>query len=406
MVTIVKQLGINDSGIAIYPKFNTKINYNGETLIGTYKIKSLTYYDYLIVWSDDPKVKNITIESDDYPEIFINENRYVIAAKKRNNYNLYKFTTKIAYIETSGTTPHCTNYGKDDTTYTLKNHPKINNNGSGIFAFDLISDPVIAIVGIANYIRNYYTASFEIKNNKFYANLVSNMNDDGAIPILIGPTYNNYITGLFNPDFDIESLFTGLSLGDDCSSTTVTQILSNDQNHKPTLFINDHNLEIDVTTSDAIVNNDKTKCPAHTLETGEEFLDQNVGTYQTKVFYNEDNKKRWVATRYCNVSGNASNPTPNYKPYCATDDIWEETSTGGKLVKDCPSGYTGSRSRICKSDGSWDVIDESACKKEKEKTNIWLWIIWIVVIVIIIMIIIIIVVVIRKHKRNNESEIN
>lgn len=401
MVTLVKQLGINNSGTTIYPKFNTKINYNGETLIDTYTIKSLTYYNYLVVWSDDLKVKTITIESDDYPEIFINESRYIIAAKKRNNYNLYKFTAKIAYIETSGTTPHCTNYGKD-TTYTLKNHPQINNNGSGIFTFDLISDPVIAIVGIANYIRNYYTASFEIKNNKFYTNLVSNMNEDGAIPILIGPTYTNYITGLFDPSIDIKSLFEGISLGEDCSSMTVTQILSNDQNHKPTLFINEHNLEIEVTSSDAI-DSEKTKCSVHTLETGEEFLDQNIGSYQTRIFYNEDNKKRWVATRYCNVSGNASNPTPNYKPYCATDGVWGEISAGGSLVRECPSGYTGSRSRTCKSDGSWDVIDDSGCKK---KTNIWLWIILIVVIVIIIIIIIVIVIVVRKHKRNNESEIN
>lgn len=403
MVTLVKQLGINNSGTAIYPKFNTKINYNGETLIDTYKIKSLTYYNYLVVWSDDPKVRNITIDSDDYPEIFINESRYVIAAKKRNNYNLYNFTAKIAYIETSGT-PHCTNYGKD-TTYTLKNHPEINNNnGSGIITYDLISDPVIAIVGIANYIRNYYTAFFEIKNNKFYANLVSNMNEDGAIPILLGPTYNNYITGLFNPDFNIESLFEGLSLGEDCSSMTVTQILSNDQDHKPTLFINEHNLEIEVTSSNATVNSDKTKCPVHTLETGEEFFDQNIGTYQTRIFYNEDNKKRWVATRYCNVSGNASNPTPNYKPYCTTDDVWSETSAGGSLIRECPSGYTGLRARTCKSDGSWDVIDDSGCKKN---INIWLWIIWIIVIVIImIIIIIVVVIVIKKRKRNNESEIN
>ena len=405
MVTLVKQLGINNSGTAIYPKFNTKINYNGETLIDTYKIKSLTYYNYLIVWSDDPKVRNITIDSDDYPEMIINESRYVIAAKKRNNYNLYKFTAKIAYIETSGI-PHCTNYGKD-TTYTLKNHPEINNNGSGIFTFDLISDPVIAIVGIANYIRNYYTASFEIKNNKFYANLVSNMNEDGAIPILLGPTYTNYITGLFNPEIEsddsiIESLFGGLSLGEDCSSMTVTQILSNDQDHKPTLFINEHNLEIEVTSSDAN-NSDKTKCPAYIVDEVELFPEQNIGTYQTRIFYNEDNKKRWVATRYCNVSGNASNPTPNYKPYCTTDDVWSETSARGTLIRECPSGYTGLRARTCKSDGTWDVIDDSGCKK---KTNILLLIIWIVVIVIIIIIIIVIVIVIKKRKRNNESEIN
>ena len=47
--------------------------------------------------------------------------------------------------------------------------------------------------------------------------------------------------------------------------------------------------------------------------------------------------------------------------YCLADGDWPETEAGKTVSHECPSGYTGTMSRICNADGSWNTEDVSGC---------------------------------------------
>ena len=49
--------------------------------------------------------------------------------------------------------------------------------------------------------------------------------------------------------------------------------------------------------------------------------------------------------------------------YCLADGDWPKTEAGKTASHVCPSGYTGTMSRVCNADGSWNTEDTSDCFK-------------------------------------------
>ena len=47
--------------------------------------------------------------------------------------------------------------------------------------------------------------------------------------------------------------------------------------------------------------------------------------------------------------------------YCLADGDWPKTEAGKTASHVCPSGYTGTMSRVCNADGSWNTEDISGC---------------------------------------------
>ena len=41
---------------------------------------------------------------------------------------------------------------------------------------------------------------------------------------------------------------------------------------------------------------------------------------------------------------------------------WPETIAGESVTKSCPTGYTGSQTRLCNEDGTWENINSTSCK--------------------------------------------
>ena len=64
-------------------------------------------------------------------------------------------------------------------------------------------------------------------------------------------------------------------------------------------------------------------------------------------------------------SSDVQSPTSNGSTiiYCLADGDWPKTEAGKTASHVCPSGYTGTMSRVCNADGSWNTEDTSDCIK-------------------------------------------
>ena len=79
---------INIDGIKIDINKNITF-YNTTEEFEGYKITSIEYEDYLIIFSEDEHVTTININSIDYPYYIFNSYKYVLVCKTEKTYKLY-----------------------------------------------------------------------------------------------------------------------------------------------------------------------------------------------------------------------------------------------------------------------------------------------------------------------------
>ena len=110
-----------------------------------------------------------------------------------------------------------------------------------------------------------------------------------------------------------------------------------------------------------------------------------------------------IKTRFCKADGTWEDVDSNSckiiteveesKPeiiYCPEDGEWPKTEANNVVSNICPSGYVGTQSRKCGINGTWEDIDMSNCKKEINNNMITIIIISVIALIILILIIVIV----------------
>lgn len=395
---------INIDGIKVDINKNIT-SYNTDEEFEGYKITSIEYEDYLIIFSKDKHVTTISINSIDYPYYIFNSSKYVLACKTDKNYKLYENKISIRGLKIFG--------GEDETVVKnfrrksslrycmfLQSTPKhtyynIDLAPSIAIQYKTATDPIVALIALAIFIKQYSHAIFYKKDNYLYGKFLTNINDwdiktntenQGTLPIIVG--YNTgELKGFFSGSnknykywhnvFDSSDILKNID--NKCVNIDVEQILSNNPNQKPTLILNynDINEEFKFTNS-----NDPAIVYVNTCnpitQSGYDWPAIAPGKYS--YFYEDCDNEGYYKTisSYCNFGGNLTKPEISSCKIkkCPSEDGYNETDVGKTIVKTCPSGFTGNITRKCVNTvnqpyGTWEDEDTSGCIPQCPENNNW-----------------------------------
>lgn len=395
---------INIDGIKIDINKNIT-SYNTTEEFEGYKITSIEYEDYLIIFSEDEHVTTININSIDYPYYIFNSYKYVLVCKTEKTYKLYENKISIRGLKIFG--------GEDETVVKnfqrkpslrycmfLQSTPKhtyynIDLAPNIAIQYKTATDPIVALIALANFIKQYSNVIFYKENNYLYGKFTTNIDkwsieskteNQGTLPIIIG--YNTgKLKGFFSGSnknykywhnvFDSSDILKNID--NKCVNIDVEQILSNNPNQKPTLILNynDINEEFKFTNS-----NDPAIVYVNTCnpitQSGYDWPAIAPGKYS--YFYEDCDNEGYYKTisSYCNFGGNLTKPEISSCKIkkCPSEDGYNETDVGKTIVKTCPSGFTGNITRKCVNTvnqpyGTWEDEDTSGCIPQCPENNNW-----------------------------------
>lgn len=384
---------INIDGIKIDINKNIT-SYNTDEEFEGYKITTIEYKDYLIIFSKDKHVTTISINSIDYPYYIFNSSKYVLACKTDKNYKLYENKISIRGLKIFG--------GEDETVVKnfrrksslrycmyLQSTPKytyynIDLAPSIVIQYKTATDSIVALIALAIFIKQYSHAIFYKKDNYLYGKFLTNINDwdiktntenQGTLPIIVG--YNTgELKGFFSGNnknykywhnvFDSSNFLK--DIGANCVNIDVEQILSNNPNQKPTLILNyngkDEEFEFTNYPNDPVIKYVDT-CDPKTYN-GYDWPAIAPGKYT--YFYKDCDDEGYYKTirSYCNFGGNLTKPEISSCKIkkCPAESGYNETDIGKTILKECPSGFTGNITRKCINN-----VDQPFGKWEDEVNN-------------------------------------
>ena len=364
------------------------------------------FNNYLIIYAKTNFNIYITNNSNEYTFLW-KDTRVCFAYKGQlPNLTLYSNQIRICGMKIYGGTDenkvnnflindndYFCNYLQDNNNYTKW---KMTFNPCLLMLLKVINDPVIALCYLAQIIRNYFDYEFTIENNtylKLKTTIQINKWDEllqrenkiskGTIPIITGLN-NTSIKGFFtrqytNVDYWHDN-FNSLNNITNCRNLYISQILSTNPNHKPTLIIKNNTTEnsFSFDPDESINYTEPNFSTSSAICIGDDTWPDipifNSHTRYETTGCQEGYRKKFIKT--CNGAGNFSITSTTCEPepepeqiVCLSSENWIETPAGGSRTIDCPTGYTGQMTRTCNANGTWGNINSSSCVLSSSSNN-------------------------------------
>lgn len=379
-----------------------KQNYSKNNLnIENLNIDYIYINNYLIIHGKSNNIRNIRVtDTSNTYKFLINDNIICFAYKNElPEIKLYSNDIRINGLKIYGNNilEKVNNFDIDDNDYfcnylqtnELYTQWKMSMDPNIAILYNVIDDPVIALCYLCTLMKKYFTYDFNITDNyltvttsiqiKKWNELMQSENklSKGTLPIITGRN-NTSIQGFFtkqytNVDYWHEYFNESgvISSVNNCIDLYVSQILSTNPNHKPTLIISNNTdndtIEFDIDESVTYVPTDPTirnaYCQQNTIN--------NISWDEIPIF-TEDIKYistncntgyRQKYTRLCNGAGNSSITSAACQIItCPVNNGFPQSNYSSNPVTiNCPTGYTGSMTRVCGLNG-WEEINSTACQ--------------------------------------------